>query len=78
MSFMAGRRALTVILAVSLAVILVAASYYFLIHLPEQARKPYRQAGLSDEQASEFVSRYKQQNGNSTWVSFAKAWAKDK
>ncbi|MGB9726444.1 MAG: hypothetical protein ACPLZ8_07385 [Fervidicoccaceae archaeon] len=72
---MAGKTLIAVV--VSLTVILVAASYYFLIHLPEQAKKPFKQAGLTDEQANEFVSRYKEQNGNSTWVSFAQAWAKD-
>ena len=47
-------------------------------HLDEQMRKPYKQAGLSDEQAKEFIANYPNQNGNSTWVSFAKFWAKDK
>jgi hypothetical protein len=47
-------------------------------HLDEQVRKPYKQAGLSDDQAKEFISRHPNQNGNSTWVDFAKFWAKDK
>ncbi|NHV98761.1 MAG: hypothetical protein HA496_03845, partial [Thaumarchaeota archaeon] len=44
----------------------------------EEAKKPYKQAGLSDEQAEEFIASYPKQNGNSTWVDFAKSWAKDK
>ncbi|MGB9760210.1 MAG: hypothetical protein ACP5IT_06345 [Thermoproteota archaeon] len=47
-------------------------SYLYMKQQEEQVKKPYKQAGLSDEQAEQFVSRYKQQNGNSTWVSFAK------
>jgi len=47
-------------------------------YLGEQARRPYRDAGLSDEQAEEFIAKYPKQNGNSTWVSFAKSWANDR
>ncbi|MEM5878982.1 MAG: hypothetical protein QXU74_00625, partial [Candidatus Aenigmatarchaeota archaeon] len=48
-----------------------------LINKPEQERKPYKEAGLSKEQADSFIKNYPQQNGNSTWVSFAKAWVED-
>ena len=51
--------------------------YYQFIYKPEQAKRPYREAGLTDEQASRFVNKYPNQNGNSTWVSFAKAWAEN-
>jgi hypothetical protein len=47
-------------------------------YLGEQARRPYRDAGLSDEQAEEFIASYPKQNGNSTWVNFAKSWANDR
>jgi hypothetical protein len=47
-------------------------------YLGEQARKPYRDAGLSDEQVNSFLAKYPKQNGNSTWVSFAKSWANDR
>ncbi|MEM2172757.1 MAG: hypothetical protein QXS66_05875 [Thermoproteota archaeon] len=51
--------------------------YYQFVYKPEQARKPYREAGLSQEQADSFIKNYPQQNGNSTWVSFAKSWVED-
>jgi hypothetical protein len=41
----------------------------------EEQKRPYRQAGLNDEQVNSFLAKYPQQNGNSSWVSFAKAWA---
>jgi hypothetical protein len=44
----------------------------------EEAKRPYKQAGLSDEQAEEFIASYPKQNGNSTWVNFAKSWANDR
>ncbi|MEM2940188.1 MAG: hypothetical protein QW304_01335, partial [Thermoproteota archaeon] len=74
-----GVRVKTFILAAS-AILIIAASYYyyFLVYLPEQARKPYKEAGLSKEQADSFIKNYPQQNGNSTWVSFAKCWVEDK
>jgi hypothetical protein len=57
-------------------------SYLIYKHLEnqkkEEAKKPYKQAGLSDEQAEEFIAAYPKQNGNSTWVDFAKSWAKDR
>ncbi|MBO3840119.1 MAG: hypothetical protein JTT17_04710 [Candidatus Brockarchaeota archaeon] len=71
--------ALRMIIALAfLTVLVVATSYYFLVYLPGQARKPYVEAGLSVEQADSFIKNYPQQNGNSTWVSFAKAWVEDK
>jgi len=51
-----------------------AGAYYKFIYEPEQRKAPYKQAGLTDEQASNFIKEYPQQNGNSTWVEFAKAW----
>ncbi|MEM2050981.1 MAG: hypothetical protein QXZ11_07675, partial [Thermoproteota archaeon] len=77
MSAVSGVRVKLVILVASV-ILIVAASYYFLVYMPEQARKPYRGAGLSNEQADSFIKKYPQQNGNSTWVSFAKAWVEDK
>jgi len=53
-------------------------AYYTLVYRPEQLKKPYKKAGLTDKQASEFISKYPMQNGNSTWVEFAKKWASDK
>jgi hypothetical protein len=57
-------------------------SYLIYKHLEnqkkEEAKKPYKQAGLSDEQAEEFITKYPKQNGNSTWVSFAKSWANNR
>jgi hypothetical protein len=57
-------------------------SYLIYKHLEnqkkEEAKKPYKQAGLSDEQAGEFIASYPKQNGNSTWVNFAKSWANDR
>jgi len=47
-------------------------------YLGEQARKPYRDAGLGEEQISSFLAKYPKQNGNSTWVDFAKSWVNDK
>jgi len=47
-------------------------------HLEEQARRPYREAGLGEEQISSFLAKYPKQNGNSTWVDFAKSWVNDK
>jgi|GEM_PF-1350467 len=44
----------------------------------EEMKKPYKQAGLSDDKIEEFIASYPKQNGNSTWVSFAKSWANDK
>jgi len=71
--------ALRMIIALAfLTVLVVATSYYFLVYLPGQARKPYVEAGLSVEQADSFIKNYPQQNGNSTWVSFAKSWVEDK
>ncbi|MGB9622342.1 MAG: hypothetical protein ACPL07_00725 [Candidatus Bathyarchaeia archaeon] len=52
--------------------------YFYMKHQEEQAKEPYKQAGLTDEQAEQFISKYHSQNGNSTWVSFAQAWVKDK
>jgi len=52
--------------------------FLFKQHLEEQARKPYREAGLSEEQVNSFLAKYPSQNGNSTWVDFAKAWVNDK
>ncbi len=52
--------------------------YYQFVFKPEQERKPYKEAGLSKEQADSFIKNYPQQNGNSTWVSFAKSWVEDK
>ncbi|MEM2980390.1 MAG: hypothetical protein QW385_03335 [Thermoproteota archaeon] len=43
----------------------------------EQARRPYKQAGLTQEQADSFIFNHPGQNGNSTWVSFAKSWVED-
>ncbi|MEM2821957.1 MAG: hypothetical protein QXM98_06845 [Thermoproteota archaeon] len=64
--------ALRMIIALAfLTVLVIFASYYFLAYLPGQARKPYVEAGLSVEQADSFIKNYPQQNGNSTWVSFA-------
>ncbi|MEM2981208.1 MAG: hypothetical protein QW385_07605 [Thermoproteota archaeon] len=71
-----GVRVKAVILAFS-TILIIAASYYFLVYLPEQARKPYKEAGLTQEQADSFIKSYPQQNGNSTWVSFAKSWVED-
>ncbi|MBO3840763.1 MAG: hypothetical protein JTT17_08130 [Candidatus Brockarchaeota archaeon] len=70
--------ALRMIIALAfLTVLVIFASYYFLAYLPGQARKPYVEAGLSVEQADSFIKNYPQQNGNSTWVSFAKSWVED-
>ncbi|MBO3754470.1 MAG: hypothetical protein FGF53_06325, partial [Candidatus Brockarchaeota archaeon] len=51
--------------------------YYQFVYKPEQAKKPYKQAGLTDEQAERFVDAHPSQNGNSTWVSFAKYWVEN-
>ncbi|MBO3800173.1 MAG: hypothetical protein FGF52_03875 [Candidatus Brockarchaeota archaeon] len=53
------------------------ALYYQFVFKPEQEKKPYKQAGLTDEEANNFINKYPNQNGNSTWVSFAKYWAKN-
>ncbi|MEM3714606.1 MAG: hypothetical protein QXF82_06630 [Nitrososphaeria archaeon] len=45
-------------------------AYNEFVFRPEQARKPYREAGLSQEQAEEFIKNYPQQNGNSVEDSF--------
>jgi len=45
-------------------------------YVDEQTKKPYKDAGLTDQQASQFVLKYQDQNGNSSWVEFAKYWAK--
>ncbi|MEM3907552.1 MAG: hypothetical protein QXZ17_11945 [Nitrososphaerota archaeon] len=74
---MSGVRVKLVILVASV-ILIVAASCYFLVYMPEQARMPYREAGLSNEQADSFIKKYPEQNGNSTWVSFAKSWVEDK
>jgi len=39
----------------------------------EEMKKPFKQAGLSDDEIEEFIARYPKQNGNSTWVDFAKS-----
>jgi hypothetical protein len=44
----------------------------------EEQKRPYRQAGLNDEQVNSFLANYPQQNGNSSWVSFAKSWANNR
>ena len=46
--------------------------------IKEEMKRPYKQAGLSDDEIEEFIASYPKQNGNSTWVSFAKSWANDK
>jgi hypothetical protein len=43
----------------------------------EEAKRPYREAGLPDDKIEEFLNKYPKQNGNSTWVSFAKSWIND-
>jgi hypothetical protein len=61
-------------------ILFIAAVAGFLLYnhyLGEQARKPYGEAGLGEEQISSFLARYPKQNGNSTWVDFAKAWAEN-
>ncbi|MEM4228493.1 MAG: hypothetical protein QXZ66_01840 [Thermoproteota archaeon] len=66
------------VILVASVILIVAASCYFLVYMPEQARMPYREAGLSNEQADSFIKKYPEQNGNYTWVSFAKAWVEDR
>ena len=44
----------------------------------EEMKKPYKQAGLSDDKIEEFIAKYPKQNGNSTWVDFAKSWANNR
>jgi len=65
--------------AILIILVVAGATGFFLYkqHLEEQARKPYREAGLSDEQVNSFLAKYPIQNGNSTWVSFAKSWAEN-
>ncbi|MEM2100155.1 MAG: hypothetical protein QXP45_02285, partial [Thermoproteota archaeon] len=77
MSAVSGVRVKLVILVASV-ILIVAASCYFLVYMPEQARMPYRGAGLSNEQADSFIKKYPEQNGNYTWVSFAKSWVEDR
>ncbi|MBO3798072.1 MAG: hypothetical protein JTT13_04325 [Candidatus Brockarchaeota archaeon] len=74
---MSGVRVKLVILVASV-ILIIAAPYYFLVYMPEQARMPYREAGLSNEQADSFIKKYPEQNGNYTWVSFAKSWVEDR
>ncbi|MEM3382291.1 MAG: hypothetical protein QXQ11_09075, partial [Candidatus Bathyarchaeia archaeon] len=74
-----GKRKIGYALALSaLASAAFAALYYQFVFKPEQARKPYKEAGLTQEQADSFIKNYPQQNGNSTWVSFAKSWVEDR
>ncbi|MEM4720642.1 MAG: hypothetical protein QXT73_01095 [Candidatus Methanomethylicaceae archaeon] len=40
----------------------------------QSIKRPYKEAGLDDNQISSFIKKFPQHNGNSTWVSFAKAW----
>ena len=65
-------------LSLILGLIIGLGAYLYKQHLDriheEEIKKPYREAGLSDKQANEFIAKYPEQNGNSTWVSFAKAW----
>ena len=72
------RKLLAEIAAVGLLILFLGiGAYYNFVHLPEQRKAPYKQAGLTDEQASNFISKHSQQNGNSTWVDFAKEWVKN-
>jgi len=68
-------------LSLILGLIIGLGAYLYKQHLDriheEEIKKPYKEAGLSDKQANEFIAKYPEQNGNSTWVSFAKAWAND-
>jgi hypothetical protein len=68
-------------LSLILGLIIGLGAYLYKQHLDriheEEIKKPYKEAGLSDKQANEFIAKYPEQNGNSTWVSFAKAWVND-
>ena len=46
--------------------------------LDEQAKKPYKEASGTDEQINQFISKYPQQNGNSTWIDFFRVCTSDK
>jgi len=65
-------------LSLILGLIIGLGAYLYKQHLDriheEEIKKPYKEAGLSDKQANEFIAKYPEQNGNSTWVSFAKSW----
>jgi len=69
-------------LSLILGLLISLGAYFYKQHLDriheEEIKKPYKEAGLSDEQAEEFLAKYPGQNGNYTWVSFAKSWANDK
>jgi hypothetical protein len=65
-----------IILAILVAT--VTAEFLYKQHLDrmreEEIRKHYKQAGLTDEQVNEFIAKYPEQNGNSTWIDFAVYW----
>jgi len=63
-------------LILSLLIATAALSYYNFIYLPKQRRAPYRQYG-NTKQINEFLSKYPNANGNSTWVDFFKCWVED-
>jgi len=44
------------------------ACYYVLVYIPDQARNPYRRAGMAEEQITRLFRLYPQQNGNSSCV----------
>jgi len=44
------------------------ACYYVLVYVPDQARNPYRRAGMAEEQITRLFRLYPQQNGNSSCV----------
>lgn len=55
---------------------MIGLSYYNFIYLPEQRRASYRQYG-NTKQIDEFLSKYPNANGNSTWVDFFKCWVEN-
>ena len=66
-----SRRKRLTLLTLGLLAGTLALSYYHFIYLPEQRRAPYRKYGTS-KQIDEFLSKYPQANGNSTWIDFFK------
>ena len=68
-----GKIAVLVLMLLFLSAVVFGA-YYFFVDVP---RAPYRAAGLSDAQHSSFVRVYPQENGNSSWVDFARVWSAD-
>jgi hypothetical protein len=53
-------------------------AFLYMQHLDEQVKKPYKDAGGTDEQVNQFLAKFPKQNGNSTWVDFFRAWTNDK